>query len=178
MGIDGTLFGWLYAIAERSGFMRFLFAFFADYVIYGVVVLFFVHLFLCKGLQRKWYFFSLATLSSVVSLGIMTRSIQAFFPRVRPFDALDIQPFTDPISLASFPSGHMALLIPLLLVVWYMRPAYVRWLLGIAVGVGISRIAVGVHWPSDIVSGILFGVISFYGVRYLLLRYYGNDIEK
>jgi undecaprenyl-diphosphatase len=35
---------------------------------------------------------------------------------------------------------------------------------------GFARIFVGVHWPADILGGVLVGIISAIGVNFLLRR--------
>lgn len=55
-----------------------------------------------------------------------------------------------------FPSGHMAVMTMIVLVLWlYMRPP-IRWLaLTLLVLVGWSRIFLGVHFPLDIAGGLV-----------------------
>jgi membrane-associated phospholipid phosphatase len=62
----------------------------------------------------------------------------------------------------SFPSGH-SLTIAVLVGVWvyYLRSAPLRVLLILAaILVGLSRVAVGVHWPVDVAAGLTGGVLA------------------
>ena len=58
---------------------------------------------------------------------------------------------------ASFPSGHatMAFAVAVLLALWY--PRWAGAFLGLAVLVGLSRVVLGSHFPSDVVAGALLG---------------------
>ena len=65
--------------------------------------------------------------------------------------------FPAPYALASFPSGHAttAFALATLLSLWY--PNWTAAWLGLATLVGWSRIALGSHFPSDVVAGGLLG---------------------
>lgn len=67
----------------------------------------------------------------------------------------------------SFPSGHamttVCLGAALLFLVWPRLPASLRWVVAVAValivaGVGVSRVYLGVHYPSDVLGGWLAGM--------------------
>jgi hypothetical protein len=69
----------------------------------------------------------------------------------------------------AFPSGHSATMA-LLAGVWALTTTkrYVRWLaLALAALVGVSRMAVGVHWPSDVLAGLALGwLAAWLGLRW------------
>lgn len=73
----------------------------------------------------------------------------------------------------SFPSGHTVTIFTLTsILIFYFRSVRVRLILILlALLVGISRIAVGVHWPVDVLAGAvlgsLFGIAGVYCVRKL-----------
>lgn len=173
MNIDSTLFQLLYTITAQSVVVRFLFVFCAEYLIYIAGSLFFVELFFfVREEKQRWYFFCLTMLSTILSLGVVTQLFRFFFIRVRPFVVLNIQPFVSPVLSHAFPSGHMVTLVPIALTMWFMAPRYRWWIMSGILLVGISRIGVGVHWPSDIGGGIIIGTVSFFIIRMVLKKPY------
>ncbi len=85
--------------------------------------------------------------------------------RPRPVD-----PFT-PVSSYAFPSGHtlhsmLAVLLAVYLLRDHPRRRAVAWLLGsVAVLIGVSRVVLLAHWPTDVLGGWLLA----FGVAPLLL---------
>lgn len=69
----------------------------------------------------------------------------------------------DQVSTASFPSGHalvsslfyvtVALLLAPLLPAAWMRRALLAAAIALSFAMGLSRIALGVHWPTDVLGG-------------------------
>lgn len=109
--------------------------------------------------------------------------------RVRPYGALEgVQAlFFEPPTDFSFPSGHsagsfaFAVFVALVLVRGVAEASSARerivrrvaaaLLLFFAVGVGLSRIALGVHFPGDVLAGALLGtVIATVGAHVHLAR--------
>lgn len=94
------------------------------------------------------------TLASVV-----TRLLKETFERARPSDGVDLL-----ISGFSMPSGHStssaAFVASLLLVVRNPRARQVAWVVlpGFALLVGVSRVVLGAHYPSDVLAGFCSGV--------------------
>jgi undecaprenyl-diphosphatase len=73
-----------------------------------------------------------------------------------------VVPHLDTFGNLSFPSGHATNAMAILLLAALLLPARHRtlWItLAIAggVAVGLSRNLLGVHWPSDVVAGWLWG---------------------
>lgn len=103
------------------------------------------------------------TLVAVAGGVAMTYFLKEGFDRPRP----DLVPHQVEVSNPSFPSGHatMAAVVYLTLGVLFARSLPRRRLRGyvifvsavIAVLVGISRIYLGVHWPTDVLAGLTLG---------------------
>ena len=87
-------------------------------------------------------------------------ALKQFFARARP----DLLAHLDPVTSYSYPSGHAAhsaalyLLIALLLASGKGRPFAVGAAVVLIGAIGVSRIVLGVHWPSDVIGGWAVGL--------------------
>ncbi|TXR53764.1 phosphatase PAP2 family protein [Reinekea thalattae] len=80
------------------------------------------------------------------------------FKRHRPADAIDdFSSFIVPSDKFSFPSGHTSAAFLFVVFVGYLFPALMPLLLCWAVLVAMSRIFLGVHFPTDTVVGAVLG---------------------
>lgn len=70
----------------------------------------------------------------------------------------------------SFPSGHSQGAATFYLYVWLRRQRQPVWLgIGVSMilGIGLSRLYLGVHWPGDILGGYLLGFLIVWGFERL-----------
>ncbi len=89
------------------------------------------------------------------------------FKRNRPQDALfDFRSFVVPSDKFSFPSGHTSAAFLMATLLAFFHPALAVPIFLWAASVGLSRIFLGVHFPTDILVGMSMGM----GVALLSLR--------
>jgi undecaprenyl-diphosphatase len=79
-------------------------------------------------------------------------------PRLRPHQTFpQINTNRRPLKDPSFPSGHTTAAFAMLTPWMVAEPLLIPIVLPIAIGVGLSRIYFGLHFPSDTVAGALLG---------------------
>ena len=113
---------------------------------------------------------ALTLLVTLAATSAIVASAKAFAGRVRPchahtwLQALPIALPTDP----SFPSGHAAGSFAFAAFVFAMHRRAGLALAGVATLVALSRVALGVHYPSDVAAGALLGAaLGWAGARAL-----------
>lgn len=87
--------------------------------------------------------------------------LKNIFERSRPFDILDdiILLIKTPISF-SFPSGHTASSFAAVGIIGAMIKKYKWYALSLAILIAFSRMYLFVHYPTDIIGGIILGIFS------------------
>ncbi len=81
--------------------------------------------------------------------------------RDRPFMRfMDVQNLIVPIERFSFPSGHTGAAVVVATNIWFFFPQLGILAAGWAGLIALSRIIVGVHYPSDVLGGVFIGGFS------------------
>lgn len=111
-----------------------------------------------SGLWQTVGFESLAALSiSHLVVAIIKKKI----PRTRPFLALSqVKVGSNPLFDSSFPSGHTTAIFSVITPILFVTGSVSIVLLLLAIMVGLSRIYLGLHYPSDILAGSLLGIVT------------------
>lgn len=158
MNLDITIFNWFNSLAERSSLGNKLIVFFAQYLPYLVVVVFIVLLYFSIYPRReKIYIFLVGIFAAIVSRFGITVLIRYLYYRPRPFITYQVHQLI-PESNGSFPSGHASFLFALAATIYLYNKKWGIWVFIISLFICIARIMAGVHYPSDILAGIIVGV--------------------
>lgn len=70
----------------------------------------------------------------------------------------------------SFPSGHATTAFALAAVLGFLSERWFYPALALAGVIGVSRVALGVHYPSDVLAGAVVGLLGAYCARWLFAR--------
>lgn len=163
--LDREIFQWFNSWAGINPFFDWAIVFRATYLWYLVmaaVVLFVVITFFPRWRgyrKRHTKLLIFAFVSAVMARFVITELIRFFYNRPRPFEAIEgVYQLVDHAAGKSFPSGHAALSFAVATAVSLYYPKTGIFFFLAAFSIGFSRVAAGVHWPSDIIGGALVGI--------------------
>ncbi len=130
----------------------------AAFLIY--VVAFFIYDFLRL---RRVSFWTLSFLTALISTMVVVFLMKVIFQVPRPGEAFIRYPFLTAVlhfDSYSFPSGHAARASVLAYYLCKKGGSHVKVLVWVwALGVAASRLLLGVHWLSDVVTSIVLGLL-------------------
>lgn len=114
-------------------------------------------------------------LYSILSAGIIVKILKTFIGRARPifFEALDMTGFFPPSTdwaFNSMPSGHTAVTFAGLVMIGMLAPRYKVLTWSLAILVAFSRIAIGAHWPSDVIFGAFIGMVIADIIKWQMMK--------
>lgn len=168
--LDIKLFYLINGLAQRSDFWDGLLIAISksSLVVFSLVLAFFIF----KNRQIFW----VALLSAILSRGIFTEVIRYFYQRPRPYLALADVNILAEINrqTPAFPSGHSAFMFAIAFAIYLFDKKIGLTLVSAALVFGFARVYIGIHWPSDILGGILAALLSVYLVFRLRDHFHNN----
>ncbi len=152
--MDAYLFNLLNQFAGKWDILDVVGIFFAKYSGYvlaiAVIFIFYKH----------WRIISQVFLTAVVSRFAVAEIIRFFWHRSRPFIENNINLIFPHDNTGSFPSGHAAFYFALTTIVYFYNKKIGILFFAVSFLMGVARVFVGVHWPSDILAGALIRIVS------------------
>lgn len=104
---------------------------------------------------------------------VIVQTLKRKVNRPRPHTVLDIiEKFNVPICNYSFPSGHTATAFTITNLLAFYLPNFMILFTAIAVLIALSRIYLGVHYPSDVIVGFIIALISSLVTHYYFWRFF------
>lgn len=166
--LDLTLFYALHGLSGKNSFLDALIVFLGQYLIYIVVLG--VVLAIAYAWRKERTRTAMGYCAALIAAGIarygVAELIRHFYHRPRPYVELNISPlFAD--TAYSFPSGHTIFMFALVAGIFPYNKKAAWWLAGAGLLIGLARVAAGVHYPSDILGGIILGLCTGALVHFL-----------
>lgn len=114
---------------------------------------------------------------SLILTGIMMPLLKYTFRHKRPVKLLDNVFLLEPVSLKSFPSADTALAFTILgVIIFYGNPLTIFIFFIYALLIAFGRIYMGAHFPIDVLTGALIGLLSAYTGIYITDYLLNNQI--
>ena len=121
-------------------------------------------------------------LTAIVLIGRGLSEMQKYMvARVRP----DLEPHLVVVKTSSFPSGHATSSMIFYLTVAMTLSTGTRWhrpavagAVALSLLIGLSRVMLGVHWPSDVVGGWAFGLLWVLLTLRIAQRFLAGDVRR
>ncbi len=176
MNYDLDIFNYINGLAGNNLVLDYLGIFLAQYLAYILGIILITRLFI-KGKNRAMnqIMFMLAIISSLVARFAVKPIIVLFIERPRPFIAFNsthqlvsTMAFEN---LQSFPSGHALIFFAISTIVYFYHKKLGIFFLIASIFMGVARVFVGVHYPSDIIAGAITGVLIAYFVNLLFTNW-------
>lgn len=114
-------------------------------------------------------------IEALVVLGIsqiIVQSLKLILSRERPYKIIEqLNTFGINLKDYSFPSGHTTASFSLAATIAMNVPRLTIIVFFLALIIGISRIYLGVHYPTDVVAGIILGIGTSLIVHHYMMKY-------
>ncbi len=137
-----------------------IFDFLFRYMFYSAYILefFFILVIIYFFLKKEKALALLLIFTLVVNLFVAS-ILKSDFERERPYQILEAKKLINAEDNSSFPSRHAELAFAFSTIMIFFYRRFGLLLILISAIIGIGRIYVGIHYPSDVVGGALIGIL-------------------
>lgn len=176
MNIDLYFFNLINGFAGKCVWFDYFAIFCTDYL--GYVLLGILILFLVFNYKKYWKMVFEALMAAFITRFVVAETIRLIWFRARPFVALNFIPLINQSPTeASFPSGHSTFYFALATIVYFYNKKLGILFFVASFFIAVSRVFVGVHWPSDILVGAILGILMGW-ILNKLFKTHGHKIIK
>lgn len=114
--------------------------------------------------------------SLILAVAVTNLGLKPLVSRPRPFQAYPMDILIPPPHGSSFPSAHSASSFAVAWAYLITRKDKLRWvLLALAALIAFSRLYLFVHFPTDVLTGSILGIVLSYPARHLVDRLMKNE---
>ncbi len=157
MLINTLLFSQINSFTLNYFWFDWLVIFLAHYLPFVLLGILFV--LLLKDHNRYLEMIAKALVAALLA-GVITLIIRLFYIHPRPFIVQDIIPLISHVADNSFPSLHTSFFFGLsTVIVLFNKKIGILFIIASFL-MAFSRIIAGLHWPTDLLAGIILGIVS------------------
>lgn len=160
--LDEAIFFRLNGLAGQSNFLDWLIIFLADYLGWVIIAVLVFYLAYKKNFRTGFEIFGAS-----IAAWIVAQIIKLLYHSPRPFLVLEnANQLLVHGGFDSFPSGHAAFFFALAAGTWFLNKRLGAVFFVGAILISLARVASGIHWPSDILAGAVFGITIAWSVNW------------
>lgn len=171
--LDANIFIYLFSFSGGKT-VNYLIVFFAEYLPYVLLIALVTLIYRSRySSVKKREILGIVVFASVVSRFGIGSLIHAIYHHPRPFLYFNLYPLF-PETSYSFPSGHASFFFALSYTLFLYNRTWGIWFFTATVFMTIARVMAGVHYPSDIIAGMIIAIM----VSYIVFKFLSSPLNK
>ncbi|QEL82821.1 undecaprenyl-diphosphatase (plasmid) [Bacillus sp. JAS24-2] len=172
--LDYNVFKFINGFVKQNPILDYTMIFFAEYAQYFLMIC----LLILWILNKKGKLVVLQTILACSTAFTINKVLGLFFYRDRPFIShFDINQLVEHAANSSFPSDHATSAFVIGITLWlYYKKRLGAILLISACLIAFSRVWVGVHYPLDVLAGVIIGCTTALSIHYFFQTQLAKEI--